>query len=426
LFREIERCRVCGNTNLTLVLDLGWQCLTGWFPKSPTERVEQMPLQLVKCMEESNPRNCGLLQLKHTFSLDKLYGENYGYRSGLNTAMVAHLNNKARQAIQLVPLKPGDLVVDIGSNDGTLLQAYPQEDLSLLGIDPTGEKFRSFYPEHINLIADFFSAAAVRSVTGNKRAKIVTSVAMFYDLEDPLSFMRQIREILDDEGVWVFEQSYMPRMLAMNSYDTVCHEHLEYYALKQIRFMVERAGLKIAAVDFNEINGGSFSVVAAKQESPIAADIKKIAAVLQAEIEAGLDSERPYREFNHRVNQRRDELCVFLEAAAQNGQKTLGYGASTKGNVILQFCRIHPRLLPCIAEVNSNKFGAYTPGTGIPIVSEQEAKAMQPDCFLVLPWHFRSNITARERSFLAEGGKLLFPLPTLEVISLHGSKPQPH
>jgi hypothetical protein len=372
-------------------------------------------LHLVKCAENGDA--CGLVQLKHSYDPEILYGSNYGYRSGLNAHMVAHLRAKAEKIKRTVALPRGSLVVDIGSNDSTLLQAMGEPDVDLVGIDPTGEKFRQFYPPHIQLIPDFFSASQFRREFGQRKAQVITSIAMFYDLEAPLEFMRQVAEILAEGGIWVFEQSYLPSMLNMNSYDTICHEHLEYYSLRQIRYMAGRAGLKILDVELNRINGGSFSVTAAHKASALPPNDVMVNGMLEEEARLGLRGRRIYDQFRERVFQDRERLRELVDSFLQNGQRLLGYGASTKGNVILQFCGIGPGEIPFIAEVNRDKFGCFTPQTLIPIISEEEARAMRPDGFLVLPWHFREHILVRERSFLEFGGKLIFPLPEPEVVS---------
>lgn len=415
--REIQKCRACGNPELVNVLDLGSQALTGIFPKSKDEHVEQMPLVLAKCRIRDSKAHCGLLQLRHSYDVNRLYGENYGYRSGLNRSMVSHLQAKVQKILKRIDYSKTDLVVDIGSNDSTLLQAYPKESLNLVGIDPTGTKFKRYYPEHIRLIPKFFSARAIRGAVGNKKAKVVTSISMFYDLEDPLLFMREIQDILADDGIWVFEQSYMPTMLEMNSYDTICHEHLEYYSLRQVQWMAERVGLKILDVELNDVNGGSFSVTAVKTHSPLQPNHENISALLKKEDELRLEDLRPYEEFKNRVIQHRAELPAYLSRLRQSGKKILGYGASTKGNVLLQYCRLGPAELPCIAEVNEDKIGSFTPGSKIPIVSETQAKEQRPDYFLVLPWHFRASILEKEKAFTRSGGKFLFPLPMIEAAS---------
>ena len=265
-------------------------------------------------------------------------------------------------------------------------------------------------------IPDYFSAARFQQEFGGRRARVVTSIAMFYDLEAPLQFMQDIHDVLADDGIWLFEQSYLREMLRTNSYDTVCHEHLEYYALKQILWMTQRVGFKVLDVGLNNINGGSFSVIVAKNDSAHDENTPVVKQLIEEEARYGLDSLAVYRGFSDRAFRNREELSGLLHSLTSQGQRVLGYGASTKGNVVLQFCGITPKLIPAIAEVNSDKFGCYTPQTLIPIISEAEAHASNPDVFMVLPWHFRDNIIGREQKFLQSGGELLFPLPAIELM----------
>ena len=416
-YEEIGQCRICGNAELVPIVDLGNQALTGVFPKSKEQPVTSGPLKLVKCTEDLAHDSCGLVQLKHTYDLNEMYGENYGYRSGLNGSMVKHLGTKVGYILNHVELTPGDLVIDIGSNDGTLLKAYPNERITLVGIDPTGEKFREHYPDYVHLIPEFFSAERVEDHFGTKKARVVTSIAMFYDLEAPLEFMRQVHKILAEDGVWVFEQSYMPAMLDANAYDTICHEHLEYYRLKQIKWMTDRVGFKIIDIEFNDVNGGSYSVMVGKSDSGYQGASSLVNRLLRDEEAKQLGSMEPYEVFRRRVYRHRDELLTLLQEIRAKGETILGYGASTKGNVVLQFCGLTANEIPFMAEINEDKFGRLTPGSHIPIIPEAEAKAMNPDYLLVMPWHFREFIVEKERDYLESGGKLVFPLPSLEIVS---------
>jgi hypothetical protein len=239
---------------------------------------------------------------------------------------------------------------------------------------------------------------------------------MFYDLEDPIGFAAQIAELLSDDGLWHFEQSYMPSMLRMCSYDTICHEHIEYYSMSTIKYVLDRVGLKIIDVQMNGINGGSFAVTAAKKQCGIKPNHAVVDWLLEQEVGMGLNTPAPYRDFEERVYRHRADLTRLLRALKAAGKTVLGYGASTKGNVLLQFCGITQEELPAIAEVNPDKFGAFTPGTLIPIISEAEARAMKPDYFLVLPWHFKDNIVQREEAYLSNGGKMIFPFPEIEIV----------
>jgi hypothetical protein len=409
MYSKINACRVCGGSDLKSVLSLGEQYLTGVFPRTPDERITKGPLELVWC------RGCGLLQMQHSYSLDEMYGDNYGYRSGLNASMVRHLQQKVRFLERLAQPSDGQLVIDIGSNDATTLKAYSGKHRKV-GIDPTGAKFREYYTDEISLIPDFFSAAVFEKHFPGERAKIVTSIAMFYDLERPVDFVRDIRRVLADDGIWHFEQSYMPSMLRTNSYDTICHEHLEFYSLSVVCDILARAGMRIIDVQMNAVNGGSFAVTACKKEASYKSNMPVINWLLKQETVMGLDTLKPYEDFERRVFEHRQSLRELIESLVADGKRIIGYGASTKGNVLLQFCGFTPEHIPCVAEVNEDKFGSFTPGTNIPIVSEAETRAMKPDYFLVLPWHFKSSILDREKEYLANGGKFIFPMPEIEII----------
>jgi hypothetical protein len=329
---------------------------------------------------------------------------------------VDHLTNKVKYLERLVKPSAGDVVLDIGSNDCTTLKAYESKGLTRIGIDPTGKKFASYYPAEVKLVPEFFSAKAYRSVT-DKPARIITSIAMFYDLDDPVAFAKQIEEVLADDGVWHFEQSYMPSMLRLNSYDTICHEHLEYYSLGVVQKILAAAGLKVVDVIMNNINGGSFAVTATKladKTRPVNRAV--VEWMLQQEERMGINTPKPYREFEERVYRHREDLVRLVRSLVADGKTVLGYGASTKGNVVLQFCGFTAADIPAIAEVNPEKYGRVTPGTHIPIVSEADAKKMNPDYFLVLPWHFKDGILRREKEYLSNGGRFIFPFPEIEII----------
>lgn len=412
MYKRINKCRICGNTQLETVLDLGEQMLTGVFPKEKNAQVTTGPLRLVKCTGDDQV--CGLLQMEHSYDLAEMYGENYGYRSGLNASMVRHLHDKVDRILSLVTLRDGDLVVDIGSNDSTTLRAYPAEGPVLVGIDPTGPKFQSYYPPHVHLIPEFFSSALLKARFPEKKAKVVTSFSMFYDLEDPLAFMREIHEVLADDGIWVFEQSYMPTMLETNSYDTVCHEHLEFYALRQIKWMADRVGFKILDVEFNDVNGGSFSITVSKAGEN-SDTLPLVQNLLDEEYKKELHTLKPYLAFAERVLQTRRDLLDFIDAAKAAGKTVAALGASTKGNVLLQYCGLTTAQVQSVGEVNPEKFGCYTPGTWLPIIPEQDLLSGKPDFVIVLPWHFRQFFIHNKK---LSGVNLVFPLPKVEVVKV--------
>lgn len=421
MYKEIHQCRICKNSKLIEVFNLGEQALTGIFPlPTMADKVQRSPLVLVKCDDENNKEACGLVQLKHTCDLGLMYGDNYGYRTGLNASMVKHVQGIVERALKFVILKENDLVIDIGANDSTLLQSYKLNacnNIQLLGVDPSAEKFKNFYPDYIKYVADFFTKENVfKAFNKDVKAKLITSISMFYDLEAPMAFMQEVFDLLTDDGVWVLEQSYMPTMLKANSYDTICHEHLEYYCLKQIKWMADRVGFKFLNIEFNDINGGSFAITLAKSKNQNTAATQLVDNILTDEINKAYSSLDSFKQLKKRIDLHAEHLLNFLNKCKQEGKTVIGYGASTKGNVLLQYCKLDENKLPYIAEVNEKKFGAVTPGTHIRIISEKDAKEMKPDYFLVLPWHFKNNIMQREAKFLEQGGHLVFPLPEFHIV----------
>jgi hypothetical protein len=394
-----------------VIINLGSQCLTGVFPSNETEDPESEPLELLKCA------NCGLVQLAHNFNPKSMYGENYGYRSGLNQSMVTHLNKKAVELDGLLNIGPNDTVIDIGSNDGTFLSNFVKKGAKLIGVDPTANKFRNFYDPSIQIIADFFPTHEIRE--SEVKAKLISSIAMFYDLPDPVDFARAIKNNLHAEGVWHFEQSYLPEMLNTISYDTICHEHLEYYTLGVIEKILLEVGMKVIDAKLNTTNGGSIAVTAAHVDSK---KIETSDLIEVRNLEAGMNLQNidSYQDFAASTTAHRENLVRVLRSLKSEGKKVYGLGASTKGNVLLQYCQITSDLVEKIGEVNKEKFGKITPGSHIPIISEIEMRGDSPDVLLVLPWHFKDSIIERESDFLASGGALLFPLPKLTFVTSEG------
>jgi hypothetical protein len=346
-----------------------------------------------------------------------MYGEGYGYRSGLNASMVEHLTSKAKRLERICGLTSGDGILDIGSSDATLLKAFTVKGIRRIGMDPSAEKFRSYYTDGIQLIPDFFSAEKFQKATPKVRPKLITSVAMFYDLEDPSGFVNEIANLLPDGGIWHFEQSYMPTMLRQNSYDTICHEHLEYYSLKPVLELLDHAGLLPVEVLMNSTNGGSFAVTAVKGKSSYPRETKIIDWLLAEEERMGLGTSAPFLAFAERVFHHRESLRRLVLSLRNDGKRILAFGASTKGNVILQFCGFGPNEIEAVVDVNPAKLGRFTPGSGIPILSEEDGKKRNPDYYLVLPWHFRDFILRKEAPYLARGGRMIFPMPEIEIVT---------
>ena len=406
MIQEIKNCRICKSSELVEVVNLGSQSLTGVFPENSNDKTLSGPLDIVWCS------SCDLVQLRHRYPPEEMYGENYGYRSGLNASMVEHLSQKANYLTNFSGLSKGDAALAIGSNDGTLLGAYQVSGLERVGIDPTAEKFKEHYDKAVEIIPDFFAASKV----GNRKFKAISSISMFYDLDDPRLFVQEIKESLHPEGIWHFEQSYMPSMIRQISYDTICHEHVEYYSLTPVAKMLDEAGLKIIDVKMNAVNGGSFAVTACHSNAFIGVQCELLDWLLQRESRSGYSTPWPYREFERKIFEHRESLLSLIHKINESGKTIHAYGASTKGNVLLQFCGLTSDEIPFAAEINPYKFGRFTPGSRIPIISSEESLKMKPDYYLVLPWHFREGIIKNENEYLSSGGNLIFPLPEIEII----------
>src|SRR6185503_5010959 len=412
-----KTCRVCGSSALTNVISLGHQCLQGSFVKPGKEipPTREILTSLVRCDPTRDEGACGLLQMEHTVPPEILYSA-YWYRSGTNNTMRAHLQGVVEEGLAILDAK-GGVVLDIGCNDGTLLKCYPSS-FAKFGVDPSD--IAQEIGEDATVIQDVFPSQELAARLGEARCDLITSIAMFYDLEDPIAFFRAIKALLAKDGIWIFEMSYMPTMLRMNSYDTICHEHLEYYSLAVIDRVMRAAGLKVFNAALNTINGGSIRCFATHAENFKYKSDKyatNLRSLRQDEFDMELDTDKPYRNFQDQINVHREELNKLLRKLKKDGKSIHVYGASTKGNTILQWCGIDNRIIDVAAERNPDKYGAMTLGTDIPIVSEAQSRELKPDYYLVLPWHFKDEFLQRERDILARGTSLIFPLPSIEIIS---------
>ncbi|MBI4575108.1 MAG: class I SAM-dependent methyltransferase [Planctomycetes bacterium] len=413
------RCRVCDSAVLEPVLDLGAQYIAGAFFREapPPFYLERHPLALVRCSPGPGRPSCGLVQLAHTVPRDALFTR-YGYRSGVNQTMRENLRDIARRTEAMACLAPGDTVLDIGCNDGTLLAAYRTEGLDLLGMDPAEDVTRYARERGIEVVGSFFSSEAFRRVRGERRARAITAIAMFYDLEDPPSFVRQVREVLSDDGVFAIELSWLPLMLRNRGFDSICHEHLEYYCLAQIEWLVQDAGMVVHDAEVNGINGGSFRVfIRPREAGPVPPDASARVQVLRDEERSmALGTPAPYARFRQDCEGLRGRLRDLVLGLLGEGRTIHAYGASTKGNVILQYCGLDRRHIRAAADRNPDKWGTRMLGTEIPVISEEDSRAARPDYFLALPYHFIDEFVRRESAYLALGGRFILPIPEVRVV----------
>ncbi len=411
-----QTCRVCGSPHLSTAIDLGEQFLQGSFVKEGhvVPPLRKIPTLLVRCDVEKNEKGCGLIQMGHSVPPDILYA-NYWYRSGTNATMRDHLGGIVKSALEITGAKSGR-VLDIGCNDGTLLSNYP-DGFEKFGVDPS-DIARTVKPP-VTVVNSTFPSRQLNTLVGDKKFDVITSIAMYYDLESPTGFARAIADLLSPQGVWIVEMSYLPLMLKQNSFDTICHEHLEYYSLAVLEYIARDAGLRVFKASLNDVNGGSIRLYLTKADN-VKYDSKKANDLLRHlrlyEFDLKLDTAEPYQSFQRRIDDVRDKLEAFLTAARRKGEHIHVYGASTKGNVLLQWCRIGSSMVDCAADRNPDKHGAHTLGTNIPIVSEEESRAAKPDYYLVLPWHFKAEFLERERAAIMAGTKMIFPLPEVTVV----------
>lgn len=410
-------CRVCHSPSLTPVIDLGSQYLQNVFLKKgvPPPPMRNIPLSLVFCNPAKDENACGLLQTEYTVPPKILYST-YWYRSGTNKTMRDHLKSIAQTSVMMIR-KKNATVLDIGCNDGTLLYCYPNS-YKKYGIDPSNA-VKEIKGKSIKIVQDTFPSAELKQKMKKRMFDVITSIAMFYDIENPIDFVKEIRELLSPKGIWIFEVFYMPDMLSLTAYDTICHEHLSYYSLAVLEYIVARAGMKIIRVAKNDINGSTIRCFVTHIDN---FDFKKYESseslhdMRQAEFDLGLDNPIPYLKLQEKIVKHKEDLSVLLKNLKRQGKRIHTYGASTKGNTLLQFCGLDNSIIDYAADRNHDKDGATTLGTNIPIISEEKSRSMKPDYYLVLPWAFRQEFLKREAKTIERGTCMIFPFPTIEIV----------
>lgn len=413
--RTIRTCRVCGSAKLERILSLGRIYVSDFVTDRTATSEKRYPLELVLC-DPAQRRGCGLLQLKHTVDPSKMYNFYY-YQSGANAMMREALADIVRQAQNRAKLRPGDLVLDIGCNDGTLLRSYSVRGIQTVGFDPAKNLIPKASVGTTEIFNNYFNHAAFARRFGAKKANVITSIAMFYDLDDPNTFVRDIARCLHKDGWWIIQMAYLPSMLEQNAFDNICHEHLEYYSMLSLEFLLKRHRLKAVDVELNDVNGGSYRVYVRHQGRPVSAQgASRLAALRDRERKMALGDKRTYAAFAQRVDKIRRQVLGFVRRETGKGKDVYVYGASTKGNTLLQYFGVDHRLIRAAAERNPDKFGKKTVGSWIPIMSEEQARRDRPDYFLVLPWHFLKGFLKQEKAYFRSGGRFIVPLPKFKII----------
>jgi hypothetical protein len=386
--------------------------------EAPRGKKEEMKLMLT---------DDGNVRLEKVAPLDTMYGK-YWYRSSTNNSMRNQLQDIVQSILSVKRLKENDIWLDIASNDGYLLSCVPSSNIRI-GIDPAEDSYKIEAEKHANtIVQDYFSAAAFKSTRyGHLKAKVITSISMFYDLDDPTNFIKDIYEILDDDGLWVLQLSYTPLMLEQVAFDAICHEHIYYYSFFNLKALLEKNGFQILDCQLNDTNGGSFRVYTMKQSANVKTfgtqphrDVCRfrINSLLEYEKTLRLADEQTWHNFFDKINALKEQTVSFIKQAKNEGKKVFAYGASTKGNTLLQYFGLDHTMIDAIAERSVYKFGLKTVGTNIPIISEDEMRKAKPDYLLVLPWHFINEFYQREIDYLMGGGLFIVPCPKFEIIGL--------
>ena len=413
-YHEVKQCRICGSKNLVPILSLGEQYAVG-FLDDPKEKTIKAPLDLVLCNVKNG--GCGLLQLRHTLDHDILYRK-YWYKSGISTTMVTALGDIVSSAEKIIKLNPGDIVIDIGSNDGTLLRQYKTRGVQTVGFEPSN-LWELGVEGNSKIFHDYFNYETFSKEYRERKAKIITSIAMFYDLEKPNEFVEDIKKCLDKNGLWIIQMNYLGLMLDDNTFDNICHEHLEYYSLLSLENLLEKHDMDVIDVELNDVNGGSYRVYIKNKNGnvkPFPGGNERVKKLKQDEQKKGFDDKKVYDEFSKRVSGIKNQLVDFLEHEKEQGKRTYIYGASTRGLVVLQYAGINNRLIQSAVDKNQDKWGKYIVGTGIKVIPFDEYRKNLPDYLLVLPYQFKNEIVNQEAEFLKKGGKMIFALPNFQII----------
>jgi len=412
---EITECRSCGSGELKEIISLGEHYISNFIEsEEEQEKIPKVPLELILC------EDCKLLQLRHNAPQELMWNEQYWYKSAINRMIRDDLKDIIENTKKLVDLKKGEMIIDIGCNDGTMFDFCDKDNLVLVGFEPSGNVAREAESKGFKIINNFFNAEDFKKEFGDKKAKVITAISMFYDLEDPNKFLGDIVSILDKEGLFIIQQNYLVSMLKQNAIDNICHEHREYYSLYPLKNLLDKHGLEIFDLSLNDINGGSIRTYirfkGSKKPLPLEGAEERISGVEKEEKEMELHTSKPYQEFASRIDNTKKQLLEFFKRERAAGKVICGCGASTRGNTTLQYFGLGPDLITCIFDRNPDKWGKKTIGSLIPVESPDRIDEFKPDYQLVLIWHIFKGIGDDEKEFVKKGGKFILPFPKIKII----------
>ncbi len=404
---KTKNCRNCKSPNLINLFSLGKISFTGKFAKNKKIEIKKTPLDVIIC------KKCKLVQLKHNYDLKYLYGPDYGYRTGINQTMKEHVKKITKILEKKANIKSGDYVMDIASNDGTLLNYYKKKYFTF-GVDPLIKKYKNNYRSINFKVSSFFEKNKILKIT-KKKFKIITALAVFYDLKNPNKFLSEIEKLLHKDGIFLVEFADILSMIKYNMFDAICHEHLTYLSSKIIINMAKKNNLRVFDIRYNNINGGSTQYFICKKKAKFKNNNKNLNLSIKKENKFKIEKIDTYRKFFNKIEKIKTNLIQKITEIKRNKESIHAYGASTKGNVLLQYFNINNKHIDFVADRNPKKLNYYTPGTKIKIISEKKSRRIKPSYYLVLPWHFKKEILKREKSTIKSGSKFIFPLPELKI-----------
>lgn len=406
---KLTNCRICSSPDLSNVLDLGEMPLANEFLDSPTEEEKEYPLRVVWC------QNCGLMQIDEVVPPEELFSE-YVYVSGTSERLQNHFNNLVSEIDELYSTLNGRKVLDIGSNDGTLLKGFENHDYDVIGVEPASNIAEIARENGVETINEFFNEEVAFRIQKNYgRRDVITATNVFAHTHNVHSFLKGVSKLLADDGIFVIEVPYLVDLLENVEFDTIYHEHLSYFAVRPLKTLLEKHGFKILNIKRIDIHGGSIRLYSTKDSSWQNAN-SSAKKLIRIEMEKGLDELATYKSFAHRVERLKTSLLDLLSKLKGSGHTIAGYGAAAKGNTLLNYYSIGQEMLEYIADQNTLKQGLYTPGTHVKVVSPNRIYQDTPDEIVILAWNFAEEIMKQQSDFKEMGGRFVLPVPEVRVI----------